>query len=127
MPLTWDATACKDKSVWEDENEMAITGTIVHLMIPIGFRTITNKNWREVYIRIATLEKVRGPMLISWEKSKEEEESSAVPMNITPEMVQKRINLRTNASEHSRATFHKNLLENVRRDIAWEMRKDIKV
>lgn len=121
MPLTWDATACKDKSVYEDDNEMAITGVIVHLMIPIGFRTITNKNWREVYIRIATLEKVRGSMMNQSDGKK------MTPLFTTPEMVQRRINLRTNASEHSRATFHRNMLDNVRRDIEWEMRKDIAV
>lgn len=77
MSLDYDLTKC-DKSVMSDE-EWPTTHNLIWLTMAVGIGDLSEKNAPEFYARVKVLEKVDG---------KEE--------FFTPEMIRKRIGMKTN-------------------------------
>ena len=64
MPLTWNGTAIGDKpktGVFNEKNgEWERTSYLCFMLMAVDVRSITEKNWKEVYGRIRMYEKLFG-------------------------------------------------------------------
>jgi anaerobic selenocysteine-containing dehydrogenase len=64
MPLTWNGTAIGDKpktGVFSEKNgEWERTSYLCFMLMAVDVRSITEKNWKEVYGRIRMYEKLFG-------------------------------------------------------------------
>lgn len=100
MSLDWNRTKVKD---WEKKvktkDGRIVCDALIWCTIICGFHSITEQNWKEVYLRIHAYEKVAGPFIQKRMNKK------TVGRWITPEDVYNWIGLSTNASSLSLAKF----------------------
>ena len=107
MPLTWDATKCDLD--FDDENESVITQTTVFLCAAIGMGSITEKNWKEFYIRSAVVDRVKGPFMYK----------DGEPRSLKSSDIKRRIGLKTNVTFVTKATWRKSFMEGLELDERW--------
>jgi len=124
MSLDWDITDVKNwEELTESEDEKQITQTLVFHSVPVGISPITEKNWKEFYIRVAVWEKAFGATLRKHNiEAPEGERFEERP--IRPNDVRRRIGLRTNVSKVTKDQFNAMVTNALRRDIEWELRQD---
>jgi len=86
-----------------------VTRALTFHAMSIGMGSITKKNWKEFFIRVAAYEAVEGASLHGFD----EEEKKPLPRPITQEDVVNHIGLATNVSKISANEFHKRLAKNL--------------
>jgi hypothetical protein len=107
MPLTWDITEVTDFRDINDGFESIKTQGLVFATMAIGMYTITDANAGEFYARIKMLEGVNGHLVVG----PENEDGSSRYYFYSPDDIQRRIGLRTNASSLTKTKFLNHLLQ----------------
>ena len=85
MALNWNIEQCADWKQLTEDNEWAVTNTLIWATMIIGIRKITTENYREFYLRLHASEIYDGQFLTN-------------RGFITLDEVKRRIGLATNAS-----------------------------
>ena len=109
MALNYDLRACADIETLRDDQHWAVTESLIFATIAVHMHGITEKNWKEFYIRLNMLEQAVGPMC----REKE---------YITPEEVRARIGLECNVAD-SKVKFNSAIVATLRRDAARRLQK----
>jgi hypothetical protein len=123
MSLSWNLEKIRDwKEISENDNEWAVTETLIWDCMAVEIGTITEKNAAEFYARVRLLEQLYGCSL-----GYVGEDGKRVDRPITPEDVERRIGLSTNVgSAKARSTFYKKIgreLDDNVRHYNYEMKK----
>ena len=119
MSLNWNVEDVHDFEVLhEDENGSGwgITWAIILRTMLINMGEITEKNCEEFYTRIALCDECLGASLLMTDEDDGE-------MKDTLADVKRRIGLRANVSEHSKAKFNGWLVRTLRRDVERSIRE----
>lgn len=115
MALSYDFTTVKGiDELHKDEDERAISHSLIWATMSVGIGDLTEKNLEEFYIRVKFLER-DGTFMNSHDKE----------YPFTLEMLRKRVGLRTNVGYESRSAWLKRqtkyALENIERKVKKEM------
>ncbi len=110
MPLTWDARNCDVD--FDDESEGVVTQTIVFMSAAIGMGTITEKNWKEFYIRSEVVNMVKGPFMYKGGES----------YSLTPRDIYRRISLKTNVGFETKTRWRANFMKGLESDAQWKIK-----
>lgn len=97
MSLNWDATKVEGFKDFSDE-DYHVLDTLIWMSLATGIREITKENYKELYARIALIEKLFGAMRA--------EKGRSVYFKI--EEIEKCIGLVTNTTTLTRHQFNKN-------------------
>ena len=122
MSLNWNVEDVHDFEVLhEDENGSGwgITWAIILRTMLINMGEITEKNCEEFYTRIALCDECLGASLLMTD----EDDGEMKDYFITLADVKRRIGLRANVSEHSKAKFNGWLVRTLRRDVERSIRE----
>jgi hypothetical protein len=92
-----------------------VTEALVFSTMSVMMGSITEKNWREFYSRVAMKEAALGASLINGDGS---------PAYITPEQVRAHIGLTTNVRTESAGKFNGWLVRGLRRDAESRLRRE---
>ena len=112
MGLHWSIADVHDhQALIDDDRERAITTCLVFLSMPLGFHTVTDKNWERLATRLHVWQTLEGGRLQVWN------EADDLPGTefITASDLHRRIGLSTNASTITDAQFRKNIIAKLER------------
>lgn len=114
MSLNWDLREVKDFEELRDSegNLDGVTHSLIFMTVGVGLGGITEKNWTEFYARLKLLERLDGPFLNRGEEKVE----------FTPEMVKRRVGLKANVTDETRAKWLGRLKNDLNR-YRWEAQK----
>lgn len=117
MALSYDFTDVEGiEELHNDENERAISHSLIMATMSVGIGDLTEDNLQEFYVRIKFLER-DGTFMNANDKE----------YPFTLEMLRKRVGLRTNVGYENRAPWLKRqtkyALENIERKVKKEMGK----
>ncbi len=122
MSLNWNVEDVHDFEVlYGDEAQWAITKAILFRTMLTNMGEITEKNCEEFYTRIALCDECLGPTL-----GLTDEDGVMKDYFITLADVRRRIGLRTNVTEQSKAKFNGWLVRTMRSHIAQSIREQKK-
>ena len=110
MPLTWNAQKCDID--FDDDSEAVVTQTIVFMSAAIGMGAITEKNWKEFFIRSEVVNMVKGPFMFKGGEN----------YALTPEDIHRRISLQTNVTFESKTKWRSNFMKGLESDAQWKLR-----
>ena len=97
MSLNWSVQKVRDwQALAADKNEAAITEVVILATMGVDIGEITEKNWVEFYARMKFLETLNGPWL---------RDGDDKPYLLTPQMVKRRIGLKANVVDLTRAKW----------------------
>ena len=102
--LCWQATGEKNKDGDDTFRLNPVTDALVWATMTVGIPRITEKNWKEFFVRQGAVDHVCGPALSNRKTGKS---------MLTEEAIHAHIGLATNASTITAAKFLKNLEDNV--------------
>lgn len=111
MALHWNTEDVKDWSEINDGFEWQVTEAIIWATMLIGMNEITEANADEFFVRLRMSEALAGSPFY-----KTDEDGDRVDVHWQPEMVTRRIGLRTNAESLTKAKFHGRLTRRLRED-----------
>jgi hypothetical protein len=94
VSLNWDITDCDDGC--KTDEEWPTTEAIILLTMQVGLGTITEKNIDEFFVRLHVIEAIFGPMV----------SRNGEPSRISHEDVHRRIGLRVNVTDESKAKWN---------------------
>jgi hypothetical protein len=97
MSLDWSVRDVANHKEIMDGPEWVATEMLIFVTIPIGVNRITEDNAEEVFRRVAIWEEVAGAMRFRGDEK----------VMFTPEEINRRIGLSTNASTRTKADFRK--------------------
>lgn len=95
MALNWNIEKCKNYKELSTKKNWASTDILIWATMFVGFRGITEENYKEFYKRLHFVELLSGTFL----------SKNGKPHFTTEEDVKRRIGLETNASSFSRTEF----------------------
>jgi hypothetical protein len=98
----WYKTGEKDEDGKDIEKMNAVTNSLIWATMSVGVSEITEKNWKEFFVRLKAVEAVFGPSVSKDGKSM-----------ITEKVIFDHIGLYTNASKITTTEFFKNLAKDV--------------
>lgn len=120
MSLNWNLKKIKDheKLCWVPCHEVkgnvrlnSVTEVLIWLSLEIGLDEITEKNYKEFFIRVSLAEKLFGTYLFNPRDGDVHE-----PRPITLEDIKSHIGLDTNASNMTKTAFHKRMIDRFYRE-----------
>lgn len=123
MALNFDVSRIKDyaekfpyridgfggKAYWN-----VVTEAIVHIMMVVDMGSITEKNWKEFFIRARFYEKLFQPLM---------RDENGKPRMITAQEVYDHIGLRANVAEAPDSRWLKRMFENHALDMRYAMKE----
>ena len=97
MALNWNIEKIQNykKMCWDGDNLNPVTNTLIWGCMSVGMSEITDKNWKDFYLRINFLEKMGGTYLTNENGN----------YYITKKDVYNHIGLSTNVSNESRSKW----------------------
>jgi hypothetical protein len=104
MALSWSLEEVSDWQSLKNETEGVITDALIWYTMFVGVNRITETSWTEFYARIKLWERMYDPSM-----SRIGEDGTLQYINVTPEMVRRRIGMFTNASTLTRLQFLKSV------------------
>lgn len=100
MALNWNLTDVENNEDIIDENNWAITESIIFYTMLIGMPHISESNHEEFFTRVHFYEKLFGSVVYMID-----EDNKRIDFPITLEEVKRRIGLRTNAQTMTKTKF----------------------
>lgn len=100
MSLNWNITNVKDwEEIIADDDERVVLDTAIWLTVAVGMPQITEKNWRDFYVRVAFYEKLYGCMMVK------NDDGNLIGVPFTADNAERLIGLHTNASSLTESQF----------------------
>lgn len=115
MALHWNVTKCADAEALTKKPEWGITEALIWMTMAVDLGDITEKNLDEWMVRLRVVEKTTGPIL---------RDGNGKDLKVTREMVERRIGLKTNVINKTRAFWAKKTARMLFEDAEREVRRE---